>query len=132
MTTSVLRPSPLPVAIEDEPAVMSYVRAALERSGYTVVCSESGVDGLRLLESGDFRAWSPICALPAEWMAGCPCLGGRDTGRSWRPAWSLLPATLPTKKPWHAAEDRRTLRGKTFSGEAIYFGRGENHRGKHM
>ena len=33
---------------------MSYVRAALERSGYTVVCSESGVDGLRLLESGDF------------------------------------------------------------------------------
>jgi len=56
MTTSALKPSPLPVLlIEDEPAVMSYVRAALERSGYTVVCSESGVDGLRLLESGDFQ-----------------------------------------------------------------------------
>ncbi|MGA9039139.1 MAG: response regulator [Terriglobales bacterium] len=56
MTTSVLKPSPLPVLlIEDEPAVMSYVRAALERSGYTVVCSESGVDGLRQLESGDFQ-----------------------------------------------------------------------------
>jgi CheY-like chemotaxis protein len=40
--------------IEDEPAVMSYVRAALERSGYSVVCSESGVEGLRLLESGSF------------------------------------------------------------------------------
>jgi CheY-like chemotaxis protein len=40
--------------IEDEPAVMSYVRAALERSGYSVVCTESGVEGLRLLESGSF------------------------------------------------------------------------------
>jgi CheY-like chemotaxis protein len=50
-----VNPEVLPVLlIEDEPAVMSYVRAALERSGYTVVCSESGVDGLRLLESGDF------------------------------------------------------------------------------
>ena len=56
MTTSALKPSPLPVLlIEDEPAVMSYVRAALERSGYTVVCSESGVDGLQRLESGDFQ-----------------------------------------------------------------------------
>ena len=56
MTTSALKPSPLPVLlIEDEPAVMSYVRAALERSGYSVVCSESGVDGLRLLEAGDFQ-----------------------------------------------------------------------------
>jgi CheY-like chemotaxis protein len=56
MTTLALKPSPLPVLlIEDEPAVMSYVRAALERSGYTVVCSESGVDGLRRLESGDFQ-----------------------------------------------------------------------------
>jgi CheY-like chemotaxis protein len=30
------------------------VRAVLERSGYEVVCSESGVEGLRLLESGEF------------------------------------------------------------------------------
>jgi CheY-like chemotaxis protein len=55
MPMRALKPEVLPVLlIEDEPAVMSYVRAALERSGYTVVCSESGVDGLRLLESGDF------------------------------------------------------------------------------
>ena len=40
--------------IEDEPAVMAYVRAALERSGYAVVCTESGVDALRLLETGDY------------------------------------------------------------------------------
>ena len=45
----------LPVLlIEDEPAVMAYVRAALERSGYTVVCTESGAEGLRLLESEQF------------------------------------------------------------------------------
>ena len=40
--------------IEDEPAVMAYVRAALERSGYSVVSAESGADGLRQLESGEF------------------------------------------------------------------------------
>jgi CheY-like chemotaxis protein len=45
----------LPVLlIEDEPAVMAYVRAALERHGYSVVCSESGVEGLRLLQCGEF------------------------------------------------------------------------------
>ena len=45
----------LPVLlIEDEPAVMAYVRATLERSGYTVVCTESGAQGLRLLESEQF------------------------------------------------------------------------------
>ena len=57
MTTSraAMNPPSLPVLlIEDEPAVMAYVRAALERSGYSVVCTESGVDGLRLLESGKF------------------------------------------------------------------------------
>jgi DNA-binding NtrC family response regulator len=47
--------SPLPVLlIEDEPAVMAYVRAALERSGYPVVCCESGADALRMLENGSF------------------------------------------------------------------------------
>lgn len=51
-----LAPIPsLPVLlIEDEPAVMSYVRAVLERSGYSVVCSESGAEALRELESGSF------------------------------------------------------------------------------
>jgi len=55
MSTSAIKPNRLPVLlIEDEPAVMSYVRAVLERGGYTVVCSESGIDGLRRLESGEF------------------------------------------------------------------------------
>jgi len=54
-TTPAAKPGTLPVLlIEDEPAVMAYVRAALERSGYEVVSTESGADGLRLLESGEF------------------------------------------------------------------------------
>jgi CheY-like chemotaxis protein len=55
MSLPVMQPSPLSVLlIEDEPAVMAYVRAALERSGYPVVCCESGVDALRLLENEPF------------------------------------------------------------------------------
>lgn len=55
MTLPAAKPVLLPVLlIEDEPAVMSYVRAALERSGYSVVCTESGADGLQLLQSGEF------------------------------------------------------------------------------
>jgi CheY-like chemotaxis protein len=54
MSTSA-KPGKLPVLlIEDEPAVMLYVKAVLERSGYTVVCSESGADGVRLLEFGEY------------------------------------------------------------------------------
>ncbi|HWY55675.1 MAG TPA: response regulator [Terriglobales bacterium] len=57
MTTTqpIIKPPTLPVLlIEDEPAVMAYVRATLERSGYAVVCTESGAEGLRLLESEQF------------------------------------------------------------------------------
>ena len=54
-TKPVPDPAPLPVLlIEDEAAVMAYVRTALERHGYTVVCTESGAEGLRLLQSGEF------------------------------------------------------------------------------
>ncbi|HKW18184.1 MAG TPA: response regulator [Terriglobales bacterium] len=55
MSTPALQPRPLPILlIEDEPAVMSYVQAVLERGGYEVVCSASGADGLRQLQSGEF------------------------------------------------------------------------------
>ena len=55
MSTPIVKSSALPVLlIEDEPAVMAYVRATLERSGYSVVCTESGAEGLRLLESEQF------------------------------------------------------------------------------
>jgi CheY-like chemotaxis protein len=55
MSLPATKPHILPVLlIEDEPAVMSYVQAALERSGYPVVCCDSGVEALRLLENGSF------------------------------------------------------------------------------
>jgi CheY-like chemotaxis protein len=55
MTLSALRAVPLPVLlIEDESAVMAYVQAALERNGYSVVCAQSGAEGLELLRSGNF------------------------------------------------------------------------------
>jgi DNA-binding NtrC family response regulator len=55
MSLPAMKPAVLPVLlIEDEPAVMAYVQAALERSGYPVVCCESGADALRLLEHGEF------------------------------------------------------------------------------
>jgi CheY-like chemotaxis protein len=41
--------------IEDEPAVMEFVRSALERNGYSVVCTESGAQALRLLSESDFH-----------------------------------------------------------------------------
>src|ERR1700747_3643036 len=55
MRCSALQPGPLPILlIEDEPAVMAYVSATLERSGYQVVCANSGAAGLQLLETGNF------------------------------------------------------------------------------
>jgi DNA-binding NtrC family response regulator len=55
MSQLATKPEPLPVLlIEDEPAVMAYVRAALERSGYLVISTDSGADALRLLETGNF------------------------------------------------------------------------------
>jgi len=45
----------LPVlVIDNEPSILAYVRAALERAGYTVVTTESGVDALSLLASKRF------------------------------------------------------------------------------
>ncbi len=40
--------------IEDESSVMAYVRTALERHGYLVVCCASAVEGVHLLETGQF------------------------------------------------------------------------------
>lgn len=55
MTLPAIKPDVLPVLlIEDEAAVMAYVQAALERNGYSVVCAESGAQGLQMLQSGDF------------------------------------------------------------------------------
>lgn len=42
------------LVIDDEPAVLSFVRAALERAGYEVVASASGAEALPLLSQGEF------------------------------------------------------------------------------
>ena len=55
MNQPATKPTPLPVLlIEDEAGVMAYVCAILERNGYSVICTESGAEALRLLESGEF------------------------------------------------------------------------------
>ena len=55
MTTPAIQRALLPVLlIEDEPSIMALVSATLERSGYEVVCIESGAEALRLLEKGQY------------------------------------------------------------------------------
>ena len=55
MSDTATQTGKLPVLIiEDEPSVMSFVRAALERAGYTVATASSGAEALPLLEERDF------------------------------------------------------------------------------
>ncbi len=55
MTTPILKAQPMPILlIEDEPSVLAYVQAALERGGYRVVACESGAQALQILASGSF------------------------------------------------------------------------------
>ena len=87
MSLAALKPPLAPVLlIEDEPAVMAYVRAALERSGYSVVCTESGAEGLRLLASEKFLGVVSDMRTPGgvdgadvhAWLArNCPELSAR-------------------------------------------------------
>jgi DNA-binding NtrC family response regulator len=56
MTQTGIKSACAPVLlIEDEPAVMEFVRSALERNGYSVVCTESGAKALSMLASGEFH-----------------------------------------------------------------------------
>jgi CheY-like chemotaxis protein len=55
MSESAMATAKLPVLIiEDEPSVMSFVKAAMERAGYGVITANSGVEALPILEGGDF------------------------------------------------------------------------------
>jgi len=40
--------------VEDEPAVMDFMRAALERNGYATVGAGSGAEALKMLEGGKY------------------------------------------------------------------------------
>jgi CheY-like chemotaxis protein len=46
-------PSPI-LLIEDEPSVTAFLRAALERRGYSVVDASSGAEGLEKLDAGEY------------------------------------------------------------------------------
>jgi CheY-like chemotaxis protein len=56
MTQTGTKPACAPVLlIEDERGVREFVRSALERNGYEVLCAESGAEALRLLCTGQFQ-----------------------------------------------------------------------------
>ena len=48
------------LVIDDEPAVVAFVRAALERSGYSVISASSGVQALELLRE------TPLCGVISD------------------------------------------------------------------
>jgi len=54
MSTESTTPVNSILLIEDEPSVTAFVRAALERHGYTVVPASSGAEGLERLVDGSF------------------------------------------------------------------------------
>ena len=53
-TETVARAGEPILVIEDEPSVVAFLRAALERRGYTVVDASSGEEGLERLSGGRF------------------------------------------------------------------------------
>jgi DNA-binding NtrC family response regulator len=54
MSSPATRPSFPILLIEDELSVTAFLRAALERKGYSVVQANSGAEGLRQLKQGTF------------------------------------------------------------------------------
>jgi DNA-binding NtrC family response regulator len=54
MNSPATRPSLPILLIEDEPSVTAFLRAALERKGYSVAQANSGAEGLRQLKQGTF------------------------------------------------------------------------------
>ena len=54
------------LVIEDEASVRSFLRTALERSGYEIVVAESGEEGLRLLQQREFGGVVSDMRTPGE------------------------------------------------------------------
>jgi CheY-like chemotaxis protein len=55
MSLRSVSPAPAPILlIEDEPSVTAFLRAALERRGYSVVDAASGAEGLAKLNNGQY------------------------------------------------------------------------------
>jgi len=62
------------LVIEDEAAVLAFIRTALERHGYAVVGVSSGVQGLEMLASGDYAGVISDMRTPGG-------VGGQDVHR---------------------------------------------------
>ena len=55
MSSNSPAPATLPIlVVEDEPAVLEFMRTALERGGYSTVAAASGADALKLLAAGEY------------------------------------------------------------------------------
>jgi CheY-like chemotaxis protein len=54
MTQSTIVINPI-LLIEDEPAVMWFIRTALERNGYKVATASTGAAALEMLQTGEYR-----------------------------------------------------------------------------
>ena len=66
MSSAAIRQQLPILLIEDEPSVTAFLRAALERQGYTVVQANSGADGLERLKNGSFGGVISDVRMPGE------------------------------------------------------------------
>jgi CheY-like chemotaxis protein len=64
--TAMPRPAAAILVIEDEPSVSAFVKAALERRGYSVVEASSGTEGLEKLQSGNYAGIISDIRMPGE------------------------------------------------------------------
>ena len=74
--------SPPLLVIEDEPSVMAFLSAALERHGYSMVPAASGAEGLKLLADGEYLGVISDMRTPGGVNGAIPCpWGGRSAAR---------------------------------------------------
>ncbi len=114
--------------IEDEPSVIAFLRAALERKGYSVVNAASGAEGLRQLASGSYAGVISDIRMPGTvngaevhaWIQkNRPELGSRiilisgDTANSETQAFLARSGTPCIEKPFRV-QQFMTLVEKTF------------------
>jgi DNA-binding NtrC family response regulator len=64
--TTATRTSTTILLIEDEPSVVAFLRAALERKGYAVHQASSGADGISLLAKGNYSGVITDIRMPGE------------------------------------------------------------------
>ena len=105
--------------IEDEPSVSAFVRAALERRGYSIVSAQSGEEGLQRLQDGTYAGVISDIRMPGQtngadvhhWIQrNRPELQARiilisgDTANS-EPQWLLREQSTPCiEKPFRVQE----------------------------